>query len=130
MVRIPKFIKIIIFNWIIIKNRNKYPISNEENELRNCLLLCLIVQNKMIYSKITCRLVKLKNAPNCHINKNFTRNYNIESGSNWQKISFPNPDIEKYTFSFISNDVTYHLLGIVPYHKHSDVVVKEVSILH
>lgn len=79
----------------------------------------------LICSKIRYRLLFQKPRIN-YLNKNSKRSYHYESGTNWQRINFPNRDIERYTFSFISNNVKYYLLGIVPFHQHSEVLVKEV----
>lgn len=53
------------------------------------------------------------------------RTFRFESGDQWKKIEFPDRDIEKYVLSFESSGVKYHLLGIVPFHTHSNLLVKK-----
>ena len=67
------------------------------------------------------------NYKNSHIGLQ-KRTFRFESGNQWKKIEFPDCDLEKYVLSFESSGVKYHLLGIVPFHTHSNLLVKKVSL--
>lgn len=52
--------------------------------------------------------------------------YLPEEGETWTRQTFPDPNLQQYVVSFTSRGRQFHLLGIIPGHEHSNLLIDNV----